>query len=448
MPIINQSVKRILAAPAPLSSAQKDNLRRWLAVINGRQFPKIFNVQLEMVRELMQTEKNIQRLRSEREALLSGIPAFKAGGDMDGIRALQAKAQQLQEEIESWQQYWHSIKLIGDTMALALVDIDLIKQFALQQQPGYVSGKDGLASELKAATHFAELGYFVLLNDLTNCLKAGDLTVMKGDKLYFHEVKKEEKAYQAAQKDKQTLVPALAKNFVETDVTVMQAPGEKPGVAVRLDHPVDEDYQLRIGGVLLKDLGRSEVRVITSGSVTYLVTKRPNVGALAQKLEDLTRTGDWVVASLEGRLRRYGDTPAFTKWLKTEPAIEVMGGELIILTAISMEGYRALLNGHGLDITWKQNGSDCPTISYAGQRDPYVSFLKEMTPVGFVQQWRWERVLYGFYSIKSFVELIAHSFSGQDQRQGEEKRKAFEDAGRKTKLKTISLQKVPKNREP
>jgi hypothetical protein len=60
-----------------------------------------------------------------------------------------------------------------------LVNIDLIKQSALVQATGYLSGKEGLHNELKTAEQFAERGYFVLLNDLTHCLKAGDLTLYR-----------------------------------------------------------------------------------------------------------------------------------------------------------------------------------------------------------------------------------------------------------------------------
>ncbi len=87
------------------------------------------------------------------------------------VSRVQQIAGKLNASSEQLKQYWHVIKLVGDTMALRMVDIDLIKQFGLVQATGYVSGKEGLEAELEAAGRFLELGYFVLLNDLTHSLK-------------------------------------------------------------------------------------------------------------------------------------------------------------------------------------------------------------------------------------------------------------------------------------
>src|ERR1700752_3623862 len=189
MPIINRSIQRLFDLPSNLTQAQKELLVTWLKRIDQSDFGQIYVSQLEMVNELIGTEEEIQRLTTERSSLLASIPELKAKEDIEGIKAAQRSATALDGSIGGLKQYWHSIKLVGDTMALRMVDIDLIKQFALVQATGYVSGKEGLPHELKAAEQFAELGYFVLINDLTHCLKAGDLTLRKDGKVFFYEVK-------------------------------------------------------------------------------------------------------------------------------------------------------------------------------------------------------------------------------------------------------------------
>jgi hypothetical protein len=107
-----------------------------------------------MVKQLIATEKKIQRLTAERSSLLAQIPDLKAKKDIEGIKSAQRSANALDVAIDRLKQYWHSIKLVGDTMAQLMVDIDLIKQFALVQATGYVSGKEGLRDELKTEIPF------------------------------------------------------------------------------------------------------------------------------------------------------------------------------------------------------------------------------------------------------------------------------------------------------
>lgn len=254
-----------------------------------------------MVEQLIATEKEIQRLTAERSSLLAQIPVLKAKEDIEGIKLAQRSAIALAVTTDRLKQYLHSIKLVGDTMAQHMVDIDLIKQFSLVQATGYVSGKEGLHDELKTAKAFAERGYFVLINDPTHCLKAGDLTLRKDGKVFFYEVKKNPEAYKDRHTKEQILRPALAKSYVEGDVMAIKPPGLPVATAVRLDHPVIEDLQTRIGGELLKPLRRGTVHVVQKGAVHYLVAHLDDVALLRRALEDLTAIGDWVVAgSLTG----------------------------------------------------------------------------------------------------------------------------------------------------
>jgi hypothetical protein len=329
-------------------------------------------------------------------------------------------------------------------MALHMVGIDLIKQFALVQATGCVSGKEGLHDELKTAEEFAERGYFVLINDLTHCLKAGDLTLRKDGKVFFYEVKKNPEAYKDQHTKEQILRPALAKSYVEGDVMTIKPPGHPVGTAVRLDHPVIEDFQTRIGGELLKPLRRGAVHVVQKGAVYYLVAHRDDVALLRQALEDLTANGDWVVGRVADRVSGFSDVPPFTKWLKPESAADVASGELLIFTALSMDGYRDEMIEQGVDVTWRGNQTDYPEITYRPLREPHITNMANFEALAFIQQWRWERVLYGFYSLISYGELVLFGFSPEQFVQAEKKRKAFEAQGKKVTLKTIGLKRVPR----
>lgn len=442
MPTLNRSIQRLFNLPPQLSEREKGLLVTWLKRVERGDVRKIYASQFEMVKELVAAEQDIQRLTAERASLLGPIPDLKAKGDIEGIRSAQRSSSDLDVAIRRLKQYRDSIKFVGDTIAQRMVDIDLIKQFALVQSTGYVSGKEGLYDELKAADQFAERGYFVLINDLTHCLKAGDLTLRKDGKVFFHEVKKNPAAYKDRHTKEQILRPALAKSYVEGDVMPVQPQGHPLGIAVRLDHPVIEDFQTRIGGELLKPLRRGAVRILQKGAVYHLAAHIVDVALLRQALEDLTTEGDWVVGRLSDRVSGFSDIPPFSDWLKPEASVDVASGELVIFSALSLDGYRSQMMEQGVDVTWKGTQSDYPDITYAPLREPHTTNMAGLQVLAFIQQWRWERVLYGFYSLVSYGDLVLLGFSPDQFAQAEAKIRAFEEQGKTVTLKTLALKPV------
>jgi hypothetical protein len=122
MPIINRSLQRLFDLPSNLNQSQKELLVTWLKRIDQGDFRKIYASQFEMVKQLISTEKEIQRLTAERSSLLAPIPDLKAQKDIEGIKSAQHSANALDVAIDRLKQYWHSIKLVGDTIALHMVD--------------------------------------------------------------------------------------------------------------------------------------------------------------------------------------------------------------------------------------------------------------------------------------------------------------------------------------
>ena len=77
-----------------------------------------------------------------------------------------------------------------------------------------------------------------------------------------------------------------------------------------------------------------------------------------------------------------------------------------------------------------------------------MTFLADHNLLAFAQQWRWERVLYGFLSLDSLAQLVALGFTPEHFQQAEDKTKAFEEGGKKVIVKTLSLKRVPADPPP
>lgn len=79
--------------------------------------------------------------------------------------------------------YWYMhglLREIGDCIAFTYIDKYNIKPMAFKEPPGFLSGKKGTRFERKALRLAFAHGGVAILNDLTNCLRHGDLTVPLG----------------------------------------------------------------------------------------------------------------------------------------------------------------------------------------------------------------------------------------------------------------------------
>jgi len=152
----------------------------------GNGFP-LFRVQLALLDELVSCEKTIAHYKRElikREDLV-------AGGFSDKI-AIDADIRAIKRELHFHEVERRAIRDIGDGIAWRLFDYD---RAILQELASRASGKhvnlEGVEAELHEFGHvFNSQHGIAILNDLTHCLKLGDLTIRKDDGSFeFIEVK-------------------------------------------------------------------------------------------------------------------------------------------------------------------------------------------------------------------------------------------------------------------
>lgn len=113
------------------------------------------------------------------------------GNTVDKASARDAKVaiQWHRNRIEDYQHLLITFKSIVDGLAFIYLDRWDIKQFAMKETSGFISGKSGLTFELSLFRLVFRSGSVALLNDLTNCLRHGDLTILSKGKWLFVEAK-------------------------------------------------------------------------------------------------------------------------------------------------------------------------------------------------------------------------------------------------------------------
>lgn len=80
-------------------------------------------------------------------------------------------------------------RAVGDGLAFIYLNKWDVKPFVFKEPCGFISGKTGLAKELAILKRLYKENKVAILNDITNCLRYGDITVPKNGFPYLVEVK-------------------------------------------------------------------------------------------------------------------------------------------------------------------------------------------------------------------------------------------------------------------
>jgi len=151
---------------------------------------KCLLLQEQILATLMRIEKNIRRHRTE----LKEIRRYLSLGrelSLDRAEANRAKRAIAwhNARIKDYQLLLITFRSIGDGLAFTYFDKWDIKPLALKEPSGFISEKSGLKFELKILRLAFSLGNIALLNDLTNCLRHGDLMILSKGRWMFVEAK-------------------------------------------------------------------------------------------------------------------------------------------------------------------------------------------------------------------------------------------------------------------
>ena len=131
------------------------------------------------IRKLKSSTKDLQkRLALQQHVRLSKVEA----------QVIKDKISYYQNKIDEYQLLLVIFRQIGDALAFIYFDKWDIKPLAFKQSPGFVS-KKGLKQEMTNLRRIFALGRVALMNDLTNCLRYGDISVPKDGKMIIFEVK-------------------------------------------------------------------------------------------------------------------------------------------------------------------------------------------------------------------------------------------------------------------
>lgn len=143
----------------------------------------------------------------------------------------------------------------------------------------------------------------------------------------------------------------------------------------------------------------------------WVIPEARNVSALRTKLEEMTCSGEWIVSDIRKRVREYGDIPPFGLYFKPESTVDVITGEVVVVSAFSMQELTEQLEGKKITLSWQRRSSDLFPMDFK-PKYPLDGEFEIQTKN--ICQWHWLRVLYSFLSLETFVERCAEVLSPEE----------------------------------
>ncbi len=138
------------------------------------------DIQETLIRKITYLEKRIQvlkaRIKEQKISLKTkrSVPLTK-----DEANIIKSRIEHSQYLIDEYQNLKYTFKTIGDALAFTYLDKWDIKPLTFKESTGNLLGKEGARLERGAFRKALQLGHIAILNDITNCLRYGDITVPK-----------------------------------------------------------------------------------------------------------------------------------------------------------------------------------------------------------------------------------------------------------------------------
>jgi hypothetical protein len=188
----------------------------------------------------------------------------------------------LKQEIEDRRAFLSMLLDIGDSIAFIYVDRWDIQPFLSRPHAGFISGKAGLEGELRLLRILFENGEKALLNDITHCLRVGDITLFRDGDIIPIEVKSSEAGKASARaKRQQASGEKIMRFLVDDRATGLYHPGETVYRVASHSEPTDHSSEL---DRILNAYKGGWVREEVEPGLHYIVTNDP---------EDLFKRGNF-----------------------------------------------------------------------------------------------------------------------------------------------------------
>lgn len=354
---------------------------------------KCLELQYALVNKIKYTEGRIQQRRQTIKDIKKTI-SKKPDHQQDDYLY---KLGKLEGQIEEYQEIRSILKNIVDCLVfIYLRNYWDIKPLAIRPRPGYVLGKEGLSLEMKFLNILFSVGEVAILNDITNCLRYGDITVIrKNGEFRILEIKNSPKLSWRAVKQRVQAENIL--NYLESGWT--NSLYEKKQHVERYN-PFDSEevhYRKQLHALTDEVLGNGFSYVEVESGLIYLAGLKINADRINEVLDEYNKQA-WPILQLNPR--KYVDTPYYYPIILSirspEAIYRFLQKDLVVFILLRPGRIQEIFEKYGCVVM--------PPTS-----DEYLFSFQSQAKDGLVINTSWEmffRCFYQFLSVEWFVKQM------------------------------------------
>jgi Holliday junction resolvase len=363
--------------------------------LNG--LDECLGIQEILIQRIIYIEKRIRFLR-RRIKSSKKILGTKGVAPAKGEQASEIKdsVANYEYQIEEYKKLLHIFRNIGDALAYIYIPQSDIRPLGLKESSGFISGKKGLKVERTILQFLFQKGIPAILNDLTNCLRYGDITAITENGCRIIEAKtsdhkNERNIRQLAnlEKIKDYLNTGQATELHATGFTSLRvhAHSEERHHRDQLNEMIGEAY--RIGSYSCE---------IEKGLYYYIATKFQTEEV--KIIFDSAKSNKFSFYLNKFKYVNAGYYPFTLTIVEPEVLYAFYSGQFVFLVIIDREIIARSLASRGLTVTFHENGPFAFSASYTDSSE--IAGPMEISRYGL------SRVACEFLSLDWFMEEIIY----------------------------------------
>jgi hypothetical protein len=279
-------------------------------------------------------EKRIRETKSK----LKNCRHLLKGGPLDRLsksrsREVKSEIRYLEDLIDEYQRLLLILHHVGDAIAFTYIDKWDIKPLAFRAAPGFISGKKGSALERRILREIFRRGGIAILNDLTTCLRHGDITIPLEAGGRFHALEVKSGGWANARCNRQLQDLTNVMDYIRTDQT--KTLYGRSGEFVRVSSLTPEVYHLGWLNKLVQRATKSgeAVRQVERG-LYYYATYVSGISGLKRALRACKEPCIGFVNAFKSSNTAY--YPFTLSFKEPEALFDFYAGELSIVVVADM----------------------------------------------------------------------------------------------------------------
>lgn len=234
-------------------------------------------VQLRLLKSTIHAEQRIRQLRTSIRVLKKRLATPPPRLTELETRAVGRQISLSQRRMDGYKEVLAILRDIGDALAFTYINRWDIKPLAFKESPGFLSEKAGLRMELEALRTVFALGQVGILNDLTNCLRYGDISAVKNGRLFIFEVKSGKS--RSRRTERQLRKASEITEYLTTDRTkrLYNQEGDFHRISA---HAEETDHSNALNALIAQAIAHGTATGTVENGLHYIVVATPRPQAL------------------------------------------------------------------------------------------------------------------------------------------------------------------------